>query len=203
MLGGEAASPASVSGASHGALAVSLSLSSWLANGADGSHSRGGATTTDCARAGSSAAIMAVSARNCWLTAKELPGADVAEPSTSVIAESASSTFMVVPVAVGVEATALEPVPVAGITLLLSTTVLIPLMARLASTLESASPSAGHAIELDTAAGCSVRVRLPAAGDDPDGVLSSEPATDRPSWKALVRSLSSPWWVSAATSTSS
>ena len=49
---------------------------------------------------------MAVSARNRWLTAKELPGALVAEPRTPVIAESASSTFMVVPVAVGVEATA-------------------------------------------------------------------------------------------------
>jgi hypothetical protein len=66
--------------------------------------------------------------------------------------ESASSTFIVVPAGVGVLVTASSGVntaPVAGISLLASTVVLMPFTARLPSTLESASPSAGQATEVD------------------------------------------------------
>ena len=72
--------------------------------------------------------------------------------STLVRPESASRTFIIVPAGVGVLVTASSGVktdPVAGISLLASTTVLMPFTARLPSTLESASPSAGQAIEVE------------------------------------------------------
>jgi len=91
---------------------------------------------------------------------------------------------MVVPVAVGVDATASSGMNVplgAGISALLSTTVLIPLTARLASTLESASPSAGHAIALDPPGDDPVPPALPPVGDGPVDVPRTALAADAPS----------------------
>ncbi len=99
----------SVAGASHGAAVVSPSRS--LASGCDGLRSCGGATTTVRAEPGSSAAIIAVSARNRCLTANSVLWGrtpELVSPalSTPVRVSSASRTFMVVPAPVWTEVTA-------------------------------------------------------------------------------------------------
>ena len=84
-------------GVSHGVPVVSLSRS--LASAADGLQSSGGATTTDRSESGASAAIIAVSARNRWLTANCVLGGRTPElvspaASTPVSTWSASRTVM-------------------------------------------------------------------------------------------------------------
>ena len=99
----------SVAGFSHGALAVSVSRS--LASACGGLQVSGGATTTERAESGASAAIIAVSARKRCSTANSvLPDSapELVSPaaSTPVSVSSASRTFIDVPAGVVIEVTA-------------------------------------------------------------------------------------------------
>src|ERR1700733_10959717 len=124
---------------SHGALSVSLS--NWLARPDGGSQRRGGATTIDRPRLGCSAAIIAVSARNCCATEKAVAfeAPELAEPMIWVILSSDSRTFRAAPSPSGVVVCALAVYCTwgeGGMVVLSSTTELIPsLAARFSSTL--------------------------------------------------------------------
>ena len=154
MSGVRARLPSAV-GVSQGAWTVSLSSSS--ASVADGLQSDGGATTIERDESGASAAIIAVSARNRWLTANCVPGGTAPEPvspadRTLVRIGSASRTLVVVPAGVLIEVIASSgsntAVSEGGISLLSSTTVLMrSAVARVVSTLISAVPPAGTAID--------------------------------------------------------
>jgi hypothetical protein len=141
-------------GASHGVLAVWLSRS--LASVADGLQFSGGFTTMDRSVSGASAAIIAVSARNRWVTVNCVLSGSTPElvspvASTPVSTWSASRMVMFTPEAVRIEVTASsgsKPAELAGgISLLFSTAApMCWAVARLVSTLRSAVPPAGTAI---------------------------------------------------------
>ena len=154
LSGAPARLPSAV-GASHGVPVVSLSRS--LASAADGLQSSGGATTMDRSESGASAAIIAVSARNRWLTANCVLAGRTPElvspaASTPVSTWSASRTVMVRPDGTRIEVIASSGSKTAGlaggISLLSSTTApMCWAVARLVSTLRSAVPPAGTAID--------------------------------------------------------